>query len=67
MVNEEDHVGLSPTVLQVIDQFAACMRADDGIEGVAIDRLEKLLRKPTVPKPDEINAALFDPFPESEA
>jgi hypothetical protein len=62
MANEDRPVSLSPTVSQVIDEFTARMRADDGIKGAAIDRLEKLLRKPAIPKPDEINAALFDPF-----
>jgi hypothetical protein len=66
MANEDAYVGLSPTVLQVIDQFVARMRADDGIEGDSIDRLEKLLQKPAVPKPDEINAALFDPSSDGE-
>lgn len=61
MANEDNHERLSPTVLHVIEQFAAAMRADDGIESHAIGRLEKLLRKGAVPKPDEINAALFDP------
>ncbi len=63
MADENGKVGLSPTVLQVIDQFTARMRTDEGIEGGALDRLEKLLRKPAVPKPDEINRALFDPSP----
>ena len=67
MTNEDGYVGLSPTVLQVIDQFTARMHADDGIEGDAIARLEMLLRKPAVPKPDEINRALFDPSPDGEA
>ena len=66
MANEDNHVGLSPIVLHAIEQFAADMRADDEIEGHAIDRLEKLLRKGAVPKSDEINAALFDPPPEGE-
>ena len=66
MANEDNHVGLSPTVLHVIEQFAAAMRADDGVEGHTIDRLEKLLRKGAVPKPDEIKAALFDPSPDGE-
>lgn len=60
MANDDVNVGPSPTVMQVIDQFIAHMRSDDGIEGSAIDRLEKLLRKPTVPKHDEIHTALFD-------
>jgi hypothetical protein len=66
MENEDNHLGLSPTVLNVIDQFAAAMRADDGIESHAIDRLERLLRKGAVPKPDEINVALFDSPPDGE-
>jgi hypothetical protein len=45
----------------VIDQFAARMRAENLIESEAIDRFEKLLRRPAVPKPEEINAALFYP------
>jgi hypothetical protein len=67
MANEDGQIGISPTVLQVIHQFVARMRADNGIEGHAIDRLETLLRKPAVPKPDEINAALFDPSPNGES
>lgn len=60
MVKKDDPIGLSPTVLKVIDHFTAGMRADDGIEDDVIDRLEKLLRKGAVPKPDEINEALFE-------
>lgn len=60
MAHKDNPIGLSPTVLQVIDQFAAGMRADDGIKDDGIDRLEKLLRKGAIPKPDEINLALFD-------
>lgn len=66
MTNEDDCDGLSSTVLQVIDQFIARMHDDDGIEGDAIDRLEKLLRKPAVPKTDEINEALFNLSPDGE-
>ena len=66
MATEDNHVGLSPTVLHVMEEFATAMRADDGIQGDAIDRLEKLLRKGVVAKPDEINAALFDPPPDGE-
>lgn len=67
MANKDNQGGLSPTVLHVIEQFAAVMRADDGVEDHAMDRLEKLLRRGAVPKPDEINAALFDPSPDGEA
>ncbi len=66
MANKDEPTGLSPTVSQVLEQFAAAMRADDGIEDDAIDRLEKLLRQGAVPKPDEINATLFGPPPDVE-
>lgn len=66
MASEDIQVCLSPTVLQVINQFVASMRADDAIESDAIARLETVLYKPAVPKPDEINAALFAPSPDRE-
>lgn len=67
MASDHIPVPLSPTVSQVIDQFVAAMRADDGIPDDAIDRLEKILRKATVPKPDDINAALFELPPDGQA
>lgn len=66
MTNDADSKSLSPTVLQVIDKFAAAMRADDEIDGDAIDRLEKLLRRGDIPKPDEMFTALFIPPQEGE-
>jgi len=66
MANKDDLVGLSPTVLQVLEHLIAAMRTDDGIEGYSIDRLERLLRQEAVPKPDEIYAALFDPPPDGD-
>jgi len=61
MAKKDDQVSLSPPVLQVITDFVARMRTDDGIEDDAIDRLETLLKKPVVPKIEEISAALFSP------
>lgn len=58
---------LSPTVVQVIDQFVAAMRADADIPNEAIDRLEKILRKEGAPKPDDINTTLFGPSPDNNA
>ena len=52
---------LSPTVKRVLDEFVSAMRDDDAIDGDAIDRLEKILRDGTVPKPDEIYRAMFQP------
>ncbi|MBI4529873.1 MAG: hypothetical protein HY695_39240 [Deltaproteobacteria bacterium] len=63
MANEKNYVGLSPTVSYVIEHFAAAMRADNEIPDDAIERLEKLLRKGAVPKPDEINSAFFESPP----
>ena len=60
MVTDDTGPTLSPTVLQVIDQFAASMRTDDTIDGEAIDRFEALLRQGAVPKPQDIDAAFFD-------
>lgn len=66
MANEDKHVGLSPIVLHVIERFVVAMRTDDGVDGHAIDRLEKLLREGAVPKPDEISAALFGMPPDGK-
>ena len=60
MASEGASAGLSPTVVQVFDQFVAVLRADDAMQNDAVDRLEKLLRKGNVPKPEEIYAALFE-------
>jgi hypothetical protein len=65
MENENQRIELSPTVLNVIKQFAAAMRADGNIQNDAIDRLEKLLLKGTVPKYDEINSTFFETPPDS--
>ena len=59
MTTQGEPATLSPTVLQVIERFVAAMRGDDGIQNDAVERLENLLRKGAVPKPDEINAAMF--------
>lgn len=59
--NDSSRLSLPPTVVQVIAAFAAAMRADNGIDSAAVDRLEKLLRQGSVPKPNDINAALFEP------
>ncbi len=67
MATENEPSTLSPTVIQVIDRFVAVMRADDAIPNDAIDRLEKLLHKGTVPKPDEISTALFEPPPDGKS
>ncbi len=66
VVNEDNHIILPKTVLQVIEQFVAVMRSDPDIPADAINRLETILRKGAAPKPDEINAAMFEPPPDGE-
>jgi hypothetical protein len=64
MANEANHVGLSPTVLHVMERFANALRADGEIPDDAIDRLEGLLRTGAIPDPGQLNTALFDPPPD---
>lgn len=58
---------LSPTVSQVIDEFIGAVKADDTIDNAEVARLEQLLRQGTVPKPEDISTALFDPPSEDGA
>lgn len=53
--------GLSPTVLKVIDEFTAACRVDGDIDNGAAARLEKLLKQASIPNPDDISTALFEP------
>ena len=58
---EQDDDPLSPTVTKVLDEYLAALHADNAIDNEAADRLDALLRKGKVPKPEEIDAALFPP------
>jgi hypothetical protein len=58
---EQDDDPLSPTVTKVLDEYLAALHADNTIDNKAADRLDALLRKGKVPKPEEIDAALFPP------
>jgi len=60
MTNGEEQESLSPTVSQVIENFVDAMRNDSEIENSAVDRLEELLLKKSIPKSDEISIVLFD-------
>lgn len=66
MSEEVNHIVVPQTVLQVIERFVATMREDPDIPNDAINRLETILRKGTVPKIDDINTALFEPPAEGE-
>lgn len=58
---EQDDDPLSPTVTMVLDEYLKVLKADDAIDDEAAVRLDALLRKGKVPKPDDIDAALFPP------
>lgn len=58
---EQDDDPLSPTVTKVLDEYLAALHADDDLGNDAADRLDALLRKGKVPKPEDIDAALFPP------
>ena len=62
MASSKHPIPLSPTVLQVIDDFTDVLRTDDVVDNDAIDRLDTILRKGPVPKPEDINTALFEPL-----
>lgn len=66
MSKEDDHKIIPPTALMVIEEFVAVMHKDPDIPDDAINRLETLLLKGVVPKPDDINKTLFESSTESE-
>lgn len=66
VTQERDPMVVPQTVSQVLETFVAAMRADPAIPADAISRLETLLCKGAVPKPDEINAAMFETPPDGE-
>ncbi len=64
---ENSNVVMSPTVLQVLEQFVAAMRADPAISDDGIDRLYSFLSKGFIPKtPEQVIAMLFESTPEDQ-
>jgi hypothetical protein len=66
-MEEGSHLGLSPTVMRVIREFVAEMREDSAIDAAAVDRLEELLLRGTVPKPEDLADAIAGRPPDTEA
>lgn len=60
-MGEQKDEPISPTVKKVLDEYLAALHADEEIDNDAADRLDARLRKSTVPKCDDIDAALFPP------
>ncbi|UWQ46869.1 hypothetical protein [Leisingera aquaemixtae] len=52
---------LSPTVTKVLDAYLDALKGDSDIAAEAATRLDTLLRQGKVPKPADIDAALFPP------
>lgn len=50
---------ISPTFEKVLQQFRDALETDDGVDGASIARLHALLQIGKVPKPEEIEVALF--------
>ena len=66
MATKDEKTPLPPIVAQVVDQFIEAMTDNDAIDDDAAKRLEELIYKGDIPKPDTINEALFRP-PENKA
>ena len=67
MPSEDESQILSPTVMEVINQFMIAIHNDDEIDDIVCDRLEQLVRMSKVPKPNEIKAMLFETPPDGES
>lgn len=65
-MTEEKDDPLSPTVTKVLDAYLEALKGDGDIDDEAVGRLDDLLRKGKVPKPADIDVALF-PADEDEA
>ncbi len=50
---------LSPTVTKVLDAYLEALKGDSDIDDEAAGRLDDLLRRGNVPKPADIDGALF--------
>ncbi|MCY0150216.1 hypothetical protein OEG84_21535 [Hoeflea sp. G2-23] len=58
-MTEEQDEPLSPTVKKVLDAYLNALKEDSEIDDEAAGRLNDLLRKGKVPKPENIDVALF--------
>lgn len=65
-MTEEKDDPLSPTVTKVLDAYLEALEDDSDIDDEAGGRLDDLLRQGKIPKPSDIDAALF-PADDGEA
>lgn len=50
---------ISPTVKKILDAYLEVLKGDNDVDDVSAERLVDLLREGKVPKPADIEAALF--------
>jgi hypothetical protein len=62
---EYENESISPTLKKVLDEFISVLLADDNIDSLSVDRLDKLLRNGCLPKLEDIDEALFPAVKES--
>lgn len=60
-MTESKNEMISPTVKKVLDAYIDVLHADKEIDNKNADRLDVLLRKGKIPKPEEFDIALFAP------
>ena len=57
---------LSPVVMRVIEQFVVDMRDDSEIDEATVRRVESLFLEGDVPRPEDLDVALYGPTPEGQ-
>lgn len=60
-MTEHTNESISPAVKRVLDEYIDALHGDEEINREAADRLDALLRKGSVPKVEDIDAALLQP------
>ncbi len=60
-MSEQDKTILSPTVSKVLDEYLVALSADQDVDDEAAKRLDGILRSGKVPKPEDIDVALYPP------
>ena len=58
-MSEQQNEPLSPTVKKVLDAYLEALKGDSDVDDEAAARLDAVLRQGKVPKPSDIDAALF--------
>lgn len=65
-MTEQDNEALSQIVTKILDEYLSALRDDSDIDNEMVDRLNALLRRGKVPKPEDIASTLFPPTNEGQ-